>query len=89
MTKYQCSKCKDIVDSKSNIPLEHGKTGFAIHPEKSHSIKCEGVYNVMWLWRLLFDDGERFECLECGEVIYHEWRKSRIWFTNKEDEWEN
>ena len=47
MTKYQCSKCKDIVDSKSNIPLEHGKTGFAIHPEKFHSIKCEGVYNVM------------------------------------------
>ena len=44
MVKYKCNKCRNIVNGKSNIPLEHGKMSLVFFPDKSTSSKCEGVY---------------------------------------------
>lgn len=42
--KYKCNKCGMIVNSTSNIPLEHGKMSMAMYPEKATSTKCDGFF---------------------------------------------
>ena len=44
MTKYKCDKCELTVNSKRDIPLEHGKMGIVIYPKQNHSYKCDGKF---------------------------------------------
>ena len=41
---YKCNKCGDIAESKREIPLEHGKIGIVVYPQKNISTKCDGIY---------------------------------------------
>ena len=42
--KYKCNKCSEIVEGKSNIPIEHGKMSLAFYPNKATSTKCDGKF---------------------------------------------
>ena len=44
MTKYKCDKCGLTVNSKREIPLEHGKMGIVVYPEQNQSYKCDGKF---------------------------------------------
>jgi len=56
MTKYKCNKCGLIAENKRQIPLEHGKMGITVYPQKNTSQKCMGNFK---------EDVIHLECSNC------------------------
>ena len=43
--RYKCNVCKKIVNSRQEVPIEHGTMSITIHPDKPKpSKKCDGFF---------------------------------------------